>query len=403
MATKRKSSGKQRFVNNSLVRVLGQHRPAQQVLQAVTQNSALPIQVRATTLSPTATDYILIDPALTIETVATSEQSAQTLPPIGVGYAAFTPGQRYALLQWLNQPTAAAPPVFQQFYLAHLEVGFLEQTSQLALDGTPVAEEIVRLQQSPAWQSHLGLARLRLLAEWLEQDGRDLPTWLHEQAAPGPLLGVALGLQALLGQALAPQQLPMLLHHWHIETLPNRALLTLRLSSLAATLGTEPLAYALAQVDESARLPQPWRSQHRDLRFALPQPDVRPILEPLLRDLVVMQDATRDEASLPVAEVTVNRAATGKSTAKPTAKWQLVLEFGESRSDLFTFALTVAQQQPGYVALLDEDRRMVHRVHFQKNEMRRFWRLWEYVQSWSTTRVYLNGDEVNKWELYARL
>jgi len=400
MATKRKSSGKQRFVNNSLVRVLGQHRPVQQVLQEVAQNSALPIQVRTAHVSsamPATTDYILIDPALTIETVATAEQAAQTMPPMGVGYAAFTAGQRYALLQWLNQPTEPAPPAFQQFYLAQLEVGLLEQTSAIPLDATPVPVEIVRLQQSPAWHSHPGLARLRLLADWLAQDGRDLPTWLPEQSVSGPWLGVALGLQALLKQALVPQQLPMLLQQWAIGTLPNNTLLTLRLSSLAATLGTDPLAYALAQVDEEARLPQPWRSQHRDLRLVLPQPNLRPSLEPLLRDLVVMQDETKNEPSPPVMDAGTTAAAKG------TAKWQLVLEFGESRSDLFTFALTIAQQQAGYVALLDEDRRMVHRVHFQKSELRRFWRLWEYVQSWSTTKVYLNGNEVNKWELYARL
>ncbi len=404
MATKRKSSGKQRFVNNPLVRILGQHRPAQQVLQQAAQNSALPIQVRATTLSPATsatsatTDYILVDPALTLE-VVTAEQSAQPMPTSGVGYAAFTPSQRYALCQWLDQPTEPAPPAFQQFYLAHLEVSLLEQKSNVSIDAPPVTAEIEQLQQSAAWQQHLGLARLRLLATWLAQDGRELARW-RQEAVPGGVLGVALGMQALLRQPLQPEQLPMLLHHWARElSAPSGALLALRFSSLVTTLGMDPLAYALGQVAEEVHQPQPWRSQHRDLRIALPQPDLRPILEPLLRDLVVMQDEGMNNQRVPVMEAAVEKTFTTKSAAQ----WQLVLEFGESRSDFFTFALTVAQQQPGYVALLDEDRRMVHRVHFQRNEMRRFWRLWEYVQSWSTTKVYLNGNEVNKWELYARL
>ncbi len=403
LATKRKSSGKQRFVNNAWVRILGQHRPAQQILQQVAQANSLPIQTRAQPV-PIATDYILIDPALAVETIATAGQALPAMPTNGVGYAAFTPGQRYALLEWLSQPTEPAPPAFQQFYLAHLEVDLLEQMIEPdADDATLVIEEIARLQQSPAWQPHLGLARLRLLADWLAQDGSQLPAWLHDKSTPGGVLGIAMGLQALLDQPLEPQQLPLLMQHWlnRANTL-SPTLLALRLSSLTATLGMDPLAYALQQVEDSARQPQPWHSQHRELRLALPQPDLRPILEPLLRDLLVMQDEGMG-SMVDEIEETANPLPAATSAKTSAAKWQLVLEFGESRSDLFTFALTVAQQQPGYVALLDEDRRMVHRVHFQKNEMRRFWRLWEYVQSWSTTKVYLNGSEVNKWELYARL
>ena len=50
--------------------------------------------------------------------------------------------------------------------------------------------------------------------------------------------------------------------------------------------------------------------------------------------------------------------------------------------------------------MLDEDRHLVYRVPFRKNEMRRFWQLWNYVQSWSTTRVYHDGSELQKGQVY---
>ncbi|RIK27067.1 MAG: hypothetical protein DCC55_39615, partial [Chloroflexi bacterium] len=70
-----------------------------------------------------------------------------------------------------------------------------------------------------------------------------------------------------------------------------------------------------------------------------------------------------------------------------------MLEFGHSRSELFRFALSIAQRMPGFSQLLDENRKLVYRVIFKKSEMRNFWRLWDYVQSWSSTHIYLNGQE----------
>jgi hypothetical protein len=29
-----------------------------------------------------------------------------------------------------------------------------------------------------------------------------------------------------------------------------------------------------------------------------------------------------------------------------------------------------------------------------------FWQLWNYVQSWSATRVYCKGRELQKWQVY---
>lgn len=389
MEKKRKTSSLHPLIHNPYARIIGQDAPAHVVLQQVKQKQAFPIEVRLAA-TPPAVDYTLIDPALALQPPATTASASQPLPPTGAGYAAFTPTQRYALLQWLNQPGDPAPAAFQQFYLAQLEVGLLEPPQTQAVEN-----EVQRLLAAPAWQHHIGLARLRLLAYWLTKNGPGLADWLSNETAPGPLLGVALGQQALLGQALQPEQLPILFHHWAIDTpLIGTALHALRLSSLAATLGHEPLAHALAQLADSAQQPQPWRSQHRDLRIALPQPDLRSGLEPLLRDLASVHEAVDGDH---------NDDDSNDPHAVAGNGWQLVLEFGESRSDFFALALSAAQKQPGYVALMDEDRHMVHRVHFQKGEIRRFWRLWEYVQSWSSTKVYINGDEISKWELYGRL
>lgn len=388
MATKTKISSKQPIVSNPLVRILGERPPAHQVLHAAAQ-SVLPLIIR--TDGAATVDYTLIDPALALADVAMAAPTAPMLPPTGAGYATLTPSQRSALLQWLNAPDEPAPPAFQQFYLAQLEVGLFEPHWR-----GQVMAELQRLQRAEPWRQHMGLARLRLLAYWLVQDGSGLAAWLSTEGIPGPLLGVALGLQALLKAALQPQQLATLVQQWSVDAfLPSLPLLTLRLSSLAATLGSEPLAYALAQLGEAAQQPHPWRSQHRAVRLALPQPDLRPALEPLLRDLTTM--------------TTVSAVAEGENGVDSDADdpsspgWQLVLEFGESRSDFFALALSAAQKQPGYLALMDENRRLIHRIHFQKGEVRRFWRLWEYVQSWSTTKVYINGDEISKWELYGRL
>ncbi|MCB0123578.1 MAG: hypothetical protein KDE58_15105, partial [Caldilineaceae bacterium] len=62
--------------------------------------------------------------------------------------------------------------------------------------------------------------------------------------------------------------------------------------------------------------------------------------------------------------------------------------------------LNQAKRMPGYLQIMDENRRMIHRVYFEKSEMRRFWSLWEYVQSWSSTQIYVNGRELRKWEVY---
>lgn len=373
-------------LRNRLARIVGQHPTASQVLNAV--RSAQRIQSLASTVV-NEYDYTQIDPTLSLGDGNTVEAGA---PRVGIGYAGLTPGQRAHFLRWIEDPTEAAPAAFQALYLAHLEVALLEDSPQ-----TRVAQqELKRLERAPLWQGQAALARTSLLAYWLAQDGPGLATWLADTPVAPAIASIALGCQALIGEPLQPAQVARLLTDWELtKIVPQPAVLTLRLRSLTTNLGGEPLAYALAQLESTARQLRPWRCNHRDLRIALPQPDVRSVLTPLLVELATVNDEHTAAEGAHEAE-----SEPSLPTANRAADWHLILEFGHSRSDLFHFALTIAQRLPGFVQILDENRKLVYRIVFKKSEMRPFWRLWDYVQSWSTTRVYLNGQELEKWQVF---
>lgn len=376
-----------------LLRVVGRDLgAAQQVQQAALH---LPPTVVVQPLAAAAQhDYTQIDPALTI---IPSEQ-LESIPHVGMGYAGFTPQQRYHFLAWTLTVEMPAPAAFHQLYLANLEVNLFDEPSR----AHAAKSALLALAQLPAWQAELALARTLLLACWLTQDGPGLSRWLASWSGPLPIVGIALGHLSLLHEKIDPQHVIQLASQWQLgQPLPTPALLQLRLASLATNLALEPLQYALAQQGAAACLPKAWRCTHRDLRLALPQPDLRLVVEALLREMLTAptharstdHTATPAEANLPAGQPTASAPGSNNS-------WHLILEFGESRSDLFQFALQRAQELPGYVQMMDENRRMIHRVHFSKSELRRFWQLWDYVQSWSGTSVYLNGKALNKWEIY---
>jgi hypothetical protein len=374
---------------NRLLRMAGRDATALQVLAQVHQMQPYALQTLATAVTANQ-DYTQIEPALSLEGEAADGGASS--PPVGVGYAGLTPVQRANFLRWAADPVNAAPAAFQQLYLAHVEVALLEGGAQAKL----ARQELDRLQRAPAWQAHEALARTVFLACWLAQDGPGLIDWIADANSPLALLGIGLGCQALLGEPLHPDQIAMLLTRWQLTTsaLPA-SVLALRLHSLATNLGAEPLAYALAELGEGATQPRPWRCYHRDLRIALPQPDVRRTLMPLLAEIVAVNDDVTTIRSIPEQPIKLAEDATITDLG-----WHVILEFGQSRSDLFHFALTLAQRLPSFAQILDENRKLVYRVVFKKSEMRNFWRLWDYVQSWSTTRIYLNGQELEKWQVY---
>lgn len=330
-------------------------------------------------------DETAIDPALHVA------EGKPLPPPPGVGYAGMSAAQRHTFLRWAANPTAPAAPAYQQLYVANLEPYLLEDT---AARGT-MARHLVGLSLAPAWSGNLWLTRAILLAFWLDQAGAPLANWLAQGHSAPALLGVALGHQALLGVPMQPGTLAAVLAAWQIGADPGvPELLKLRLASLTTILGSAPLTVALEKLGQEATAPQPWRAANRLLRVMLPQPDLRRALEPLLRDL---PDAADDDTAGLLHD---DSHAEDDADAEPDTGWQLILEFGQSSSDYFDMALRHAQKQSGYSQLMDENRKMVYRVTFRKRDMRRFWRLWELVQGWSATRVYLNGDELEKWKVW---
>ncbi|MCS6825322.1 MAG: hypothetical protein NZ553_01780 [Caldilinea sp.] len=375
---------------NPLVRIAGRD-PSLATVAADAQLRTLPMVISCVAPSPDE-DYALLDPTLSVAPIDfESLSSDEPAPAPGLSYNAFTSRQRSRFLAWVETPLTPAPPAFQQLYLAALEVRLLE--------GGAVADaalaELLRLRDSEAWSRTAGFWRTALLAAWLRQDGALLAEWMAAAPMPVELMGVALGLQALLATPLSAAEVRQVLEAWkHAPLELPESALALRLNSLTAALGEDPLQHALERLGETAHALRPWRCQHCDLRIHLPQPDLRRVLEPLLRELTSIGVA---EAQPPDVQETLD--ASDNKTQEELALAHVILEFRQSRSEYFPFVLHLAQKRAGFMQLLDEDRHLVYRVAFRKSEMSAFWQLWSYVQSWSATRVYCKGKELKKWQV----
>ena len=379
---------KRPLASNPFIRITGYDAAASQVLALARSQALLPVQI-LTTGQPAEADYTQIDMTLSIAPAA--DPMVMPAPQPGLGYGGLTPEQRQFFLNWLEDPTAPAAPAFQQLYVAQLEVCLFEVSTQ----AQAAQQEIQRLQRVPAWRQSEALARAQLLAYWLRQDGLGLASWIAEGTLPPALLGIAIGWQALLQIPLRAEEVMVLAQVWQIPTNgASPAVINLRLNSLAASLGAEPLTYALTQVGEIATQAKLWRGVHRDLRLMMPQPNLRAVLAPLLTELLTSMEISATETSLDDAP------SNGDEPGIMDLGWHLILEFGHSRSEFFEFALELAQRMETYTQLTDESRKLVHRVVFKKGDIRRFWRLWDYVQSWANTRVYLNGEELEKWKIF---
>lgn len=369
-----------------LLRVVGRDAPLAEVVARV-QARSLPVTLH----SPTpGEDFALIDPALAV--VSDSATPAEDAPAPGLSYAGFGPRQRGWFLAWQLTPLTPAPLAFQQLYLASLEVRLLE-------GNLSARRQLEQFLHSDAWTPNPGLWRVALLAAWLAQDGGALANWLTAVAASAEVTGMALGMQALLGAPLTAAEVRQVARTWeHPVAALAEAVLAFRLQSLAAALGETPLAWALAQQGDGVRRSHPWRCQHRDLRIELPQPDARRALEPLLTELAqVTEAATPKPTDLPGA--TAGVAAADSAASDDLSRAHLILEFRQSRSEFFAVALRQAQKRAGFAQLLDEDRHVVYRVAFRKNEMAAFWQMWNYAQNWTGTRVYCRGQELQRWQI----
>ncbi len=357
--------------------------------------AGVPLTVPAEGSTDTAEESSAIDPSLSLE-----DAPSAGVPLPGTSYAGLTPAQRQAFLTWAHKPHTPAPAAFQQLYLANLEARLFEEDLR-----SSAFDMLQTLGASATWAKNIALHRAYLLACWLLQDGQRLAAWVSTQPLPAGLLGIAFGLQAQLDTPLDAGELGVALATWQLGAPLPADLLKLRLDSLTAILSQPPLAYALAQLDADSLTPRPWRTAHRGLRLSLPQPDLQPVLEPSLRDLLAVADvdATDRGPHSNLASLDAEPASHDEEVEQPSLEdlgWRLILEFGSNRSDYFDYVLMQAQKLPGYSQLMDEDRRIVYRVIFRKSEMRRFWRIWDYVNNWTTTRVYVNGNELEKWKVW---
>lgn len=351
-------------------------------------------------------DATLIDPTLH------TEAGSAPPPAPGVGYAGLSPRQRHQFLLWAAVDTSRpAPAAFQQLYCAHLEIGLLAEILQESTAAQPVQAELAQLVHAPGWQDSPALARVLLLACRLNPDGWALAKLLDNGLIPSAHIGIALGLAAMLGQPLSAQAIAQLRDPWNLAPgqteLPTPEVLKLHLSSLETGLGAPILAHVLANLPDEQKMPKPWRANHRQLRVRFAQPDLRRPLLPLLRELYIAPTRAPRAfngmrgAVAPQHELDPESAAGPEDESRLQDKgWQLILEFGNSRSEFFDVVLRTTQKQATYAQLMDENRQLVHRVTFKRSEIRRFWRIWDYVQSWSSTRVYLNGEELEKWKIW---
>lgn len=365
-----------------LLRITGEDDTALEVLAYALASGELPIAGDIPKTHLHDPDPYQIDRALAVASAIENEPP----PPAGATYAGFTPGQRGAFLAWSQDPLGPAPPAFQRLLIAHLEVGLLEAGRTRA----GIHRELLRWSLAPTWQDSEWLPRALLLALWIDANGEGIAEWTSNADLPPEILESAIGLQVLLKADLRSDQMPFLCNAWALP-IPSESSeqLNQRLRSLTESRGAPPLDHVRAQAPESELKPRPWRTAHRALRLAIPQPRIRPYLQPLIVEMF----------SYAAAPEPAHTAAVDQSAQSDT-EWQLVLEFGHSRSEFYDIVLDFAQKQAGYLQILDEDKRLVHRITFRKRDLRRFWRIWDYVQNWSTTRVYLNGDELETWKIW---
>lgn len=368
-----------------LLRIAGQDPTALQALSEALSGDRYPIHGSVPTQDAHSDDPYQIDLSLA---VALDSNGNVDAPPSGATYAGLTPVQRGAFLAWSQDPVRPAPPAFQRLFVAHLEVGLLDSVDSLQM----LQRELIRWAFSPAWHGNEWHARALLLALWLTSNGEGIAEWTSAIDVPVDVLELAVGLQALLSKDLRAAQIARLAEAWDIPGERTRtSMLELRMRSLIDSLEKPPLDIVREAITAEELLPRPWRTAHRSLRFSIPQPVIRPILRPLLAELFgITREGLDAEEAGPEAGGPANQ----------NMDWQLVLEFGHSRSEFYGHVLDLAHRMPGYIQLLDEDRRMVHRITIRKSEMRRFWRIWDYAQNWSSARVYLNGEEVERWKLW---
>ncbi len=348
------------------------------------------IRVRS---APMDEDYTLIDPTLAVGRPA--DVAAVAPPRSGLGYGGMTPEQRACFLDWLEDPMQPMHASYQELYVAHLEARLFEESPS----ASHAHGWMTRLEGTPAWRTNEALARAIMLGFFLLKDGAGMANWLTSGEPSSRLFDVGLGWQALLDAPITTGQLGEMIVRWALAAnVPPAEMLKSRLDSLTATLGTEPLSYARSLWTDEDLRPMTWRCAHRDLRITIPQPSVRKIIEPALVDVLRIDRVPAGNGQSP--EFYAPRQAACTDEPAMVADNYLILEFQQSRSEHFDYVLDIARRMEGFAQLMDEDRHIIYRLAFRKSKLRQFWRIWDYVQSWSSTRIYVEGEELEKWKIW---
>jgi len=429
---------------NPLVRIIGRDQPASQILTNVWANDQWPIYRRLPRgysapqhdgqnsvlefakivqennvdgeIDNFMEDYTLIDPTLQLDPLlnSSSPQSNFGETKNGLGYAGLTPSQRRQFIRWLTDLDQPAPLAYQHLYIAHLEVRLLEGGEMAA----QAHKSLIRLQGVPAWRRQEMVARALMLSYWLRQDGTGMAAWVASGKVPKNFLGIVLGWRGLIDSPaetspaetspaeISPADLTVITAGWQLSQIRlDEKMVKLHLDSLQDTLKAEPLRHALTLLPDEAMHPLPWRCAHRDLRIALPQPDLRPQLEPLLRDLLdAAADATEYspekvlEASL--GEIDKESMSQLDSQTVDDLGWHLILEFSESRSEYFEKALRSAKKMASFTQLMDENRNIIYRVIYTKKHLSKFRSIWFDIRKWSGVKIYLNGEKIKAGDVH---
>ncbi|MBN1887795.1 MAG: TerB N-terminal domain-containing protein [Thermoflexales bacterium] len=376
-------------IKKSHVRLAGRDLPIGQLVAAWGNTPAgregPPVQLTA----PDVDDPGLILPRLRLSQPKWPEDVPQ--PPRRVSFAQLDEGQRWVYLDWLTRREGLPGLGYAYLYLYGLEAGlFGRQPAAACTEIQRVFDEC----QDTVFQAQAAFDVA--LGGWLMSNADFFAWTVSRMAWDGPYAGFLLWLQARLGLGLTPHQILSLSPACGCTppTRPGERLgecVQIGLSAFEENAGV-PLLQHFVQALAGQEQPLEIRLANPAARFSLPAVDLlaHEPFQQAVRDLVAMAGREADASNLPAPDLAEGQAAPASQQGR---EWYAVIEFDDPPSSYLDRIVTFAQKQPGYSKLLDEKRRLVHRVIFGRAQTRSFWQLLNMVRSWKSTRVYVNGEE----------
>ncbi len=336
----------------------------------------------------------LDDPGLILPRLRLSQpKRPQDVPQPGrrVSFAQLDEEQRWVYLDWLMRREQMAGLGYAYLYLYGLEAGLFDR--QPAVICTEI-QRVFSECQDAAFQAQAAFDVA--LGAWLIRDA-DAFAWSIERLAwDGPYAGSLLWMQASLGLEAAPRQLLSLspVCGYVPQTPPGGPLdecVQIGLVAFEENVGHSLLKHFVRPLAGQV-MPLEIRLANPAARFSLPAVDLL-AHEPFrqaISDIVTMADREAEASQSPPPGLAGDEST---PAGRKERDWYAVIEFGESASEQFGQVVAFAQKQAGYRKLLDEKRQLVHRVIFNRRDLRQFWQLLDKVRAWKSTCVYVNGEE----------